>query len=64
MNGETKDVDDEQKELLEMIFDSEDTRVQEFLMGLFICLMWLEMMKDGITYLDVENILGVLESKD
>ena len=64
MNSETEDVDDEQEKLLEMIFDSEDACVQEFLMGLLIRLLWLEMLKDGITYLDVENILGVLESKD
>ena len=64
MNGETEDVDDEQENLLEMIFDSEDASVQEFLMSLLIRLLWLEMLKDGITYLDVENILGVLESKD
>ena len=64
MNGEAEDVNDEQKKLLEMVFDSEDTRVQEFLMCLFIRLIWLEMMKDSITYPDVENILRVLESKD
>ena len=64
MNGEAEDVNDEQKKQLEMVFDSEDTRVQEFLMCLFIRLIWLEMMKDSITYPDVENILRVLESKD
>ena len=43
MNGETKDVDDEEKKLLEMIFDSEDACIKELLMSLLICLMWLEM---------------------
>ena len=64
MDSETEDVYDEQKKLLEMVFDSEDACVQEFLMGLFVRLTWLEMMQESITYLDVENTLRVLESED
>ena len=44
MYGETKDVDDKEKKLLEMIFDSEDARVKELLMSLLVRLMWLKLM--------------------